>query len=832
MARQQGTSIQNKFIRGFVTDATALSFPEDGCTDALNVEFDSTGRVTRRLGFDTEASYTSDSVTLSAGDAYATFIWEAVAGDGNKSFLVVQQGEIISFYDTSSSTELSGNKHSTEINLTTSFLATDSNRDPADYLCQFAFGNGDLFVVNGACDPFYVSYDENDDDFTSTAITLEYRDFAGLEDGLEDDERITSTVTAMETSNPNHYYNLLNQGWSGTDALTQWDTARTDIPSNQDYIALYRSSETDAFDDARVTANATGNRLAPKGHYILQVGVDDRQTAIEDEGYSFIVSTTSNTLIDSSEGTIFTNFSTDGALAFDGDTDGNTYAETTGTSGYIGRDYGAGNEKSINRVTLYPSTDKIDGFLANNNFDLTITLYGNNSTPANGTDGTSLGSEVLTADQTTLLTIESNDSSTSYRYVWVNFVPDASDTIFVAEMRMFSGIAAFDRAECVSFFAGRVFYGGIQSEDISNNIYFTQIIEDEDQYGRCYQKNDPTSEEFSDLLPDDGGVIKIPEMGTLRKLYTYQNGLLCFASNGIWLVQGSAGSVFKADGYQIKKISSIGVDSPGSCISLKGLPAWWGEDGIYTVQFDANYDSFTPVSLTDDIIEIYYNSIPLANRKYVKGTYDNEEQIAYWIYSEDTDLGTDKYRYDTVLCMNAKSRAFYKWEISSGPLIRDIQYLKSADRTAMSKLKLLLHRNYNGSSADQTFGEILNENYLDWETEGTEADYESYFVTGYKLDGQTQRFFQSNYVFVFLEQETNASCFVQGLFDYTNASHTGKWSTKQQIYNENLVSRDVNFRRLKVRGKGRALQLRFESESQKPFTIIGWSIWESVNAAL
>lgn len=844
MPRQAGVAIQNKFIRGYVSDATALSFPEDGCTSATNVIFDSTGRVTRRLGFDTEASYTSDSVTLSAGDAYATFVWEAVSGDGNKSFYVVQQGEVISFYDISSSAEISGNKHSTEINLTTSFLAQDSNRDPADYLCQFASGNGDLFVVNSACNPFYVSYDENDDSFTSTAITLEYRDFTGLSDGLDDDERITSTVTAMETGNPNHYYNLLNQGWSGTDALSQWDTARSDIPSNQDYVALYRASETDAFDNTRVTAKDTGNRLAPKGHYILEVGVDDRQAAIEAEGYTFGVTQESNALISSSAGSIFTDFDYNTSAAFDDDLTGlieldcataGAFSVTDVSNAYIGKNFGSGSEKTISRVVLYPA-DTVSkgsvGFLEDDEVNCTITLYGNNSTPASGSDGTSLGSTTLTADQTTSLEISSNDISTAYQYVWVYFVPNAADGIIVGEMRLFSGGGSFDRPSSVAFYAGRVFYGGINSEGISNNIYFSQIIENESQYGKCYSKNDPTAEDFSDLLPDDGGVIKIPEMGTLKKLYAYQNALICFASNGIWLIQGSSGSIFKADGYQVKKISSIGVDSTYSVVSIKGLPAWWGEDGIYTVQFDPNYDSFSTQSLSDDIIEMFYNAIPLENRKYVKGTYDNIDQIAYWLYNDSSNLGTDVYQYNSILCLDGKSRAFYTWEISAGPVVRGIDFIKPADRTADSKLKLLLHRNYTGSAADQTFGEILNDNYLDWENEGTNLDYDSVFITGYKLDGQTQRFFQSNYIFVFLEQETNASCYIQNIYDFTQSVGTGKWSTKQQIYNENLLNRGTNFRRLKMRGKGRALQLRFESESQKPFTIIGWSIYETTNAGL
>ena len=842
MARQQGTDIENKFIRGYVTDTTALNFPKDACTDALNVVFDSTGRITRRYGFDTETSYTTDSVSLSAGDAYASFVWEAVSGDGNISFLVIQQGEVISFYDISSSAEVSGNKLSAEINLTTSFLVSESNEDPAEYLCQFASGNGDLFIVNGACYPFYVSYDADTEQFTSTQITLKYRDFEGLDDGLDDDERVSSSVAGMETTYQEHYYNLINQGWGSTDALAQWDTDRSDMPSNRDYIGLYRADDFDAFANSAVTANDPGSRLAPKGHFILNVGEDDRQTALDDEGFTFYLPGGSTTaLVNPDEGTIFTDFANNSHLAFDRvlvTVIPTTECAFTGlvNNAYIGKDYGAGNEKTVNKVILYPAVNGIvpppEGFLHNDNFNLTITIYGNNSTPASGTDGTSLGSVTLTTDQTDLLTIESNDTTTAYRYIWAYFVPASSDTIYVAEMQIYSGLLSFESATCTSFYAGRVFYGGIANDKISNNIYFSQIIENEEQYGRCYQKNDPTSEDLPDLLPDDGGFIKIPEMGTLKRLYAYQNALFCFASNGVWLIQGTSGALFQATSYQVKKISSIGMDSPYSLVSIKGLPAWWGEDGIYTVQFDANYDSFSLVSLTDDIIEIYYNTVPLNNRKYIKSDYDNVNQIAYWLLSENSDLGTDAYRYDTILCMDAKSRAFYKWEISDGPIVRTINFIKAADRTTDSKLKFMIHQNYDASTADQTFAEVLNENYLDWEDEGSEVDYSSYFITGYKLDGDTQKFFQSNYVFVFLEQESNASCYVQGLYDFTNATSSGKWSTQQQIYNSSLSTRDINFRRLKIRGKGRALQLRFESESQKPFTIIGWSIFETVNAGL
>src|SRR5690606_21216426 len=107
--------------------------------------------------------------------------------------------------------------------------------------------------------------------------------------------------------------------------------------------------------------------------------------------------------------------------------------------------------------------------------------------------------------------------------------------------------------------------------------------------------------------------------------------------------------------------------------------------------------------------------------------------------------------------------------------------------------------------------ETNNENYLDWEQfDDTGLQYESSFVTGYKIHTNGQRYFQANYAFVFLDDLTAESgAYMQSIFDFTTSGNSGKWSSLQQLYNPNLADRSVNHRRLKVRGKGKALQLRF-----------------------
>ena len=48
MARSIGTTVENNFVNGLITEATGLNFPENACTDTLNCIFYDNGKVSRR----------------------------------------------------------------------------------------------------------------------------------------------------------------------------------------------------------------------------------------------------------------------------------------------------------------------------------------------------------------------------------------------------------------------------------------------------------------------------------------------------------------------------------------------------------------------------------------------------------------------------------------------------------------------------------------------------------------------------------------------------------------------------------------------------------------
>src|SRR5690606_16255722 len=133
------------------------------------------------------------------------------------------------------------------------------------FQCQFTHGKGVLFVTHPFCDPFYVSYIDNQ--IQATKISVRIRDLAGVDDGFEIDERPTASVG---TASVEYLYNVYNQGWyfNSADALTKWDTARADLPSHSDVWWFYKDTS-DAFDATLIAKRDRGNTPAAKGHYIV-----------------------------------------------------------------------------------------------------------------------------------------------------------------------------------------------------------------------------------------------------------------------------------------------------------------------------------------------------------------------------------------------------------------------------------------------------------------------------------------------------------------------------------------------------------------------------------
>ena len=91
----------NNFVRGLITEAGELTFPEGASVDELNCDLSRDGTRRRRLGVAYEDSNVLSSFTVSDSALVAVGEWTNVAGNPNLEFLVIHRGNRLYFYNKS-----------------------------------------------------------------------------------------------------------------------------------------------------------------------------------------------------------------------------------------------------------------------------------------------------------------------------------------------------------------------------------------------------------------------------------------------------------------------------------------------------------------------------------------------------------------------------------------------------------------------------------------------------------------------------------------------------------------------------------------------------------
>lgn len=710
MARTPSVQVENNLTKGLISQATGMNFPENACTETDNCIFHPWGLVERRLGLDFEAGGTGVDL-LSKTQAVTGYFWRDVAGDGNINFYVVQSGRFLNFFRVDpTATTISTGYAGLSVDLQP--FQTTGAIDFTTIECQFAAGNGYLFVVNPILNPIAIFYNPMNGTLNPTATTIMIRDFDGTP------EAGVSVTARPSVTNDSHTYNLLNQGWTTGSAGDDVSTNRVGTflsqlsayPSNADVWWLFNDS-TDVFHPGVTNANVSpGNTQAPRGHFILE--------------------------------------------AF-----------------------------NQNRSAAYGSPINIPTFTSN-----------------------------------------------------------------------------FLRPSTVAFFAGRVFYTGVQWSGFNQNIYFTQIINTVgagvpeysisgvtyNKFGACYQQNDPTSKDAFDLLPDDGGIIRIPDCGSIYKLFAIQNSLVVFASNGIWTITGNSGIGFTANDYSVHKLSSIRCTSATSFIDVQGNPFWWTHDSIYTLKVDttANVSSggLSVENLSNTTIADFFSSIPSLSKTFARGCYNPLDFKIRWLFNSTTPFSiSQEFQYDSVLCLDTLSGAFYNWSIPIDKVqIRSIFTTVTNNSNVDSYRVKYLVSQPNGGSTSETFhfADEINEDYVDWfSNDNVGESFDSSFTCGFRLHGtKGLTKFQNNYLTVYFQnddpslepQDVASSCYIRGIWDYAQNTSTNRWTGEQlcRVVNNSF---STAVRKIKIRGNGRVLQLKFRSDGALPMAIAGWAVQESAN---
>lgn len=788
MPQQQQSPIQveNNFIGGLKTEATGLNFPENACTATENCVFSLIGDVTRREGIDYELNFTTAAIDRTL-KAIQTFTWTNAGGDGNTKLLVRQVGSLLSFYTITAATITS--PLSTQLLVSTvDMTAFQIVTSPAAVECQFATGNGYLFVFNPNCNPFFCTYSAGT--ITPALITIQIRDFAGTSEAGSPSDTFRPTVL-----NSDHLYNLQNQGWTSAAVWTASSGSNVAVFNGSNYtIPVGLTSFTVA---AGISGVSIGQAVTIEGFVNIFGGQN-----------LFLIA---NGLVNSYSGT---------TLIINVTATGNTGPPN--------------NNLQSQSWSIFPS---VQGGQVTT-WHSAIGNYPSNS----DVWWTFKNSSGVFDPATTLANITLSSPAPKGSYILQAFNQQRSN---VSGATGIADVVTNIRPKTGTWFQGRVWYSGVDDGQIvagtatswSENIYFSQIAVKTEQFSRCYQTNDPTSETLADLLPSDGGVITIQGSGSIYKLFSITNGLLVFAANGVWFITGNTGIGFTATDYSVVKIAGVQSISGTSFIDVNGLPMFWNEEGIYEVtptkagsgNKTNEQQALTVQPLTVGTILTFFNSIPLQSKKFARGDYNPLTYVVKWVYRSTNESNiTSRYSFDSVLNFNLVNKAFYPYQVTGTPFVHDVIYIPGTGgaNAPLSNFKYLAS-GFSSGSYNFTFAEENNSNFLDWQAfDGTGVSFTSFFTTGYKLQGQAMNKFQPQYIRMYSRDPSTYK--IQGIWEYATNTNTGKYSTQQIIYNTSTRFQ-YSSRRIKIRGHGRALQLNVTSMSGLPFDIIGWAVMNDVD---
>jgi len=785
----------NNFTKGLITEASSLSFPENAAIDLDNLILERTGKVSRRLGVDYEIGYTLTSTgldsTLLASTRVSVHKWPSPDGDTSVSIGVIRIYNKLWFVDllkSAPSSNLLNNGNPITIDgLTNSAVET-------------AVVNNKFILVSGDIDyPILLSFNRTTQLVTSEIIPIQVRDIWGVVDSLPVDTRPSSLSSE-------HNYNLINQGWSPS-ITSKCGTVSTDTVKTTSSWVLIKSGTALAQALADGTFTIGGGVFGwVKTETVITPGVPISVGAIECTKTSIGVYPS------------------------------NCDIWTLGKVGDVSSaDFEKYDPASLKKNSIYKVEAPKGAF--------TIDAFDRGASRKSLTGITSLPSD---AEQGRLTTVAA-----------------------FAGRLFYAGINSV------------VVSGDDKSPNYSSYIFFSQIATAKDVLGKCYQEADPTNPEINDIVDTDGGTIQIPEVTKIVKLLSTRTSLIVFAQNGVWEVFGDTGG-FNATSYQISKISSIGTEAPRSIVEFNQGVAYWSKAGIFLLTQDPISGRYQAENLTIQTIQSFYNTLTSTTRDNVKGFYDEQENRVRWLYNDTSSYGADNYinNYNRELVLDLTLKSFYPNTIgemsSSSPYVCDYielpKYVSSTvDNPVYVGVEPVLIGTEDVNVALDSFGnrssqfsfltltgtlftisQYIDTSFMDWRSvDAVGVDYSSYIVTGYELFGDILRKKQTPYLVMCLERtedgfsldgdgnlelDNQSSCLIQAQWNWATSANSGKWGRQFQAYrlrrpyiptgssDDFEYGESVIVSKNKLRGSGKTLSLKIESESGKDMRVLGWGV--------
>lgn len=266
----------NTFVQGIITEASPLNFPPNATVDEQNFEATRYGLRERRFGIDIELGGALVDLGITMEDfntrEYSTFVWENVAGDFEKEFLVIQIGNKLEFFNIrTGSISSEGYINSLEI-----------VEYPSTVIFSFTSVDGNLIVASGRDTVCVVQFDGTG--FTYELESIKVRDLWGVE--VAGTQYETDVLYRDDVEDSRHIYNLRNQSF-GTSKRTPQGADYDPIRSYRNTLSLFpsnsevlwtgmnfngsSSSPSERFEPNLMKDVFGADTLASKGYFIIDL---------------------------------------------------------------------------------------------------------------------------------------------------------------------------------------------------------------------------------------------------------------------------------------------------------------------------------------------------------------------------------------------------------------------------------------------------------------------------------------------------------------------------------------------------------------------------------
>lgn len=782
MPRTAATKVYANFTGGMVTEANQLSYPENAAIDIDNLDINENGSIQRRAGLAYEGEITKNIPSTSnpiATTATKTSKWEAVNGNPDRNIAVIQVADRLDFYYIRDDEILSATPAAASISLVDTARASASTEILRQTTpISTVSGGGRLYVVGKYIDPFVLEFTEPATEWdtgtiTQTTITLKIRDFgiAGEGETLNGGTHTLDGSERQDYMSGAHFYNLANQGW----------------PS-------------------KITASSLVEKLAKVSDAANpDTGASDANSA----KYTY---------------------------------DQLSFFPTTKDQYHT---YQAGGGDTVTKQIAFSP------WLLENDYT--------------GTTNAPRGRIIHEA-----FYIDRNASG--------NYGAQAASGDFVDNVVWTEVISSNYRPSAVSFYAGRVWYGGLEGNEYTNNVYYSQVVGDNlNNVGKCYQEADPTAEVINELVATDGGVLGLEEVGKIYKIAPIGPSLVILADNGVWVISGDGEfSSFRADAFSVRKVTDQGTINPDSVVFAKDVIYYWGATSLIAL-FTGESGSVVAQDISSAAIKTLYQDTTVFIKQNAFSVFDEAANKILWFYEDGLDSSYTSLTgkaFNKVLYFDVSLNAFGKYTLSISTSILPVAAINA---TTYSLLSIVDDVVDSGATVTDGGEDVttLTEMYVP-----SQSSIKVMTVTGNTTSGYSYRFSDFSNVTDFKDWDTSYTSYIEGGFDalediigkgkqapmiqcHFNRTETGfsesgdelildnpsgcllsyawDWETSPysnpfQVYKllMNYIPEDASdplsylktvvSTRSRLRGRGTALGLRFESEEGKDMQLLGYGI--------